>query len=267
MADRQTPGDDRVPLAYQYDYTSNALAQQHMYDSAERRQKAEKVVAVLKDFLGDCARLSVLDMSCSAGLMTLVFAEHFGAVTGIDIDAQAVANAKGQFADRDVDFLVMDALHTSFDDNSFDVIVCNQMYEHVPDAEQLMREIFRLLKPGGVCYFSGTNRLKIVETHYGRIPFLSYLPKPLAHLYLRALGRGNRYYETFRTYWGLKALTSNFERIDYTVAVVREPERFHLTDMLDSASLRRRLALMLLRYAYWFSPGYIWLLRKPQQTS
>ena len=93
-----------------------------------------------------------------------------------------------------VDFKVMHALHTGFADNIFDVVVCNQMYEHVPDAEQLLQEIRRILVPGGVCYFGATNRLKVIETHYGRLPFLSFLPKPLANLYLRilGLGRGDR---------------------------------------------------------------------------
>ncbi|MEQ8521460.1 MAG: methyltransferase domain-containing protein [Vicingaceae bacterium] len=43
----------------------------------------------------------------------------------------------------------MDLHHAPFDDNSFDVIFCNHVLEHVEDDEQCMRELFRMLRPGG----------------------------------------------------------------------------------------------------------------------
>jgi ubiquinone/menaquinone biosynthesis C-methylase UbiE len=141
------------------------------------------------------------------------------------------------------------------------------MYEHVPDADQLLKEIRRILVPGGVCYFGATNRLKVIETHYGRLPFLSYLPKPLANLYLRILGRGHRYYENLYTYWTLKKMCREFQVTDYTQAVVREPERYRASDALEPGSLQQRLALIVLHSAYWFFPGYIWLLTKPSPAT
>ena len=36
-----------------------------------------------------------------------------------------------------------------FEDNKFDVIICNHVMEHVEDYEQCMRELYRVLKPGG----------------------------------------------------------------------------------------------------------------------
>ncbi len=248
---------------YQENYTDNPVARENMYDQEGRGAKADKVIAVLDDYLDGLSALSFLDVSCSTGLMTRRFAPHFAKVTGIDIDEGAVAFARENNDLPNVEYHVMDALHTTFPDNSFDVVVCNQMYEHVPDAEQLLREIRRVLMPGGVCYFGATNRLKVIETHYGRIPFLSYLPKPLANAYLKILRRGDRYYENLYTYWTLKKLCSDFDIADYTEAVVRQPERFRAVDTVVPGSSQQKLALRLLRSAYWLSPGYIWLLRKP----
>ena len=43
----------------------------------------------------------------------------------------------------------MDLHNIPFDDNTFDVILCNHVLEHVQDDKKCMREIFRTLKPGG----------------------------------------------------------------------------------------------------------------------
>jgi hypothetical protein len=92
---------------------------------------------------------------------------------------------------------------------------------------------------------------------------LAAIPKSFAHIYLRALGRGTHYYENHRSYWGLRKLAQAFEIIDYTLAVIREPDRFSLTDIVKKGSFKQRVALAMLPYAYWLCPTYIWLLRKP----
>ena len=249
-------------MEYQEDFTQNPVAREKMYDEAGREQKGDKIVAVVRDHLGDISQRSLLDMSCSAGMMTRLFSQHFGRTVGIDIDEEAVASARRVHSDQGIEFQVMNALDTSFEDESFDVVVCNQMYEHVPEPQRMMREIRRLLAPGGVCYFGALNRLNVIEPHYGRNPFLSYLPKPLAHRYLQLLGRGDYYYETLYTYSGLAALCSEFTRIDYTEKVVRDPEKFAATDMITPGSVGQRGALVLLKLAYWAFPGYIWLLER-----
>lgn len=42
-----------------------------------------------------------------------------------------------------------DLHHAPFEDNTFDVIFCNHVLEHVEDAHQCMRELYRIMKPGG----------------------------------------------------------------------------------------------------------------------
>ena len=247
---------------YQYNFTKDPIATPAMYNYSVREIKAGKVVAVLSDYFKDISGLRLLDVSSSTGIMAQVFARHFKEVVGIDIDEKAVAFAKQNFLDGNLSYHIMDALHTEFPDGWFDVVVCNQMYEHVPDAWQLMKEVRRILAPGGVCYFGATNRLNLIENHYGRLPFLSWLPKPLAHLYLRILGRAKYYYETHYTYWTLRKLVREFELIDYTVRVVEDPVRFHAEDIVRNGSRQQRLALAILKHAYWFFPGYIWLLKK-----
>ena len=249
---------------YQYDYTENEVAKANMYDHAGRQYKAKKIIAVLEDHFDDLSNLSILDVSCSTGLITKEFSPFFREISGIDIDQGAIEFAQQECKHENTRFYKMDALSTDFPSESFDVIVCNQMYEHVPDPEKLMHEINRLLVPGGVCYFGATNRLKVIETHYGDLPFLSYLPKPLSHVYLRLLGRGRFYYETLYTYWGLKKLVNQFNIIDYTIKSLSNPEKYYLTNLVKSNTLRQRVIIALSRMLYSLLPGYIWLLEKKQ---
>ncbi|KAF0128776.1 MAG: putative methyltransferase [Bacteroidetes bacterium] len=46
------------------------------------------------------------------------------------------------------DVQLMDLLHLPFDDNSFDLLICNHVLEHIPDDIGAMREIHRVMKPG-----------------------------------------------------------------------------------------------------------------------
>lgn len=152
-------------------------------------------------------------------------------------------------------------MHLSFLHNMFDVVICAHVYEHVLDADRLMKEIRRVLRPGGVCYFAAGNRLNIREPHYN-LPFLSMVPKRLAHVYLKISGKGEVYHEKHLTYWGLKRLVHEFERIDYTEKIVADTEFFHTDYTIKPGTNRARLAKFIARYAYWLCPGYIWLLRK-----
>src|SRR5712664_2515761 len=199
--------------------------------------------------------------------MASYYAEASGHVTGIDIHEQAIAHARRSFPRANLTFEARDGLATGFPEKSFDVITCAHVYEHVPESTRLLAEVHRLLKPGGVCYFAATNRLNLIETHYGRLPFLSLLPRPLANLYLRLLRRSDRYYEKPRTIWGLRRLARNFEVIDYTRRIIAEPERFKATDQIRPHTLAQRAALLAVDWTYWLFPTYVWLLRKPVPDS
>jgi 2-polyprenyl-3-methyl-5-hydroxy-6-metoxy-1,4-benzoquinol methylase len=260
--ENRSPRTLQPDLRYQVNFTGAAGAPSQMYDRARRESKAEKIIAVLRSHFGDLSRLRLLDLSSSTGFMANVFGRHFLEVVGIDIDDRALEHSRTHLSRDNVQFLKMDALNTSFETGSFDVAICNHMYEHVPDAAQLFREVHRILRPGGVCYFGGNNRLKIVEPHYGPMPFLSWLPKPLAHRYMRLMKKGSYYYETHFTFWTLKRLVADFVMHDYTLRVLADPAGFAATDLVAPNSLQQRLGLLVGRKAYWALPGYIWLLQK-----
>lgn len=235
-----------------------------LYELEGRRQKGRTAVEVLRDVLNaELPRARVLDVGASTGHIDALVAEHVAELIGIDIDPLALEHARRLYPASQAEFLVADAMNLPFDSNAFDVVLCMHVYEHVPDSQRLFEEIFRLLRPGGICYFSAANRLIPIEPHYG-LPFLSWFTPTLANLYVRALGRGEEYYERLLTYPGLKFLTRRFIRRDYTRRVIAEPERFGTGYMFAPRSLKQSLALKVVDWAYPLSPGYIWILEKPK---
>jgi SAM-dependent methyltransferase len=75
-----------------------------------------------------------------------------------------------------------------FPDECFDVIVMNQVIEHVADQKKVIREAARVVRPGGVIYVACPNYLRFYEPHY-KITWFPLLPKGLGRAYLRLRGR------------------------------------------------------------------------------
>ena len=203
-----------------------------------------------------------MDIGASTGIIDNYLSGYFKQVVGIDIDLQAVSHANKSYGNKNISFLVGDAMALPLGNGSFDVVICSQVYEHVPDAQKMISEIYRLLKPVGVCFFSAGNRINLIEPHYN-LPLLSVVPKPLAHLYLKIIGKGDHYYEEHLTYWGLKELTRSFNCHDYTQKMLYDPLLYKVDYMLPPGSVKTRIAKIVANYFYWAFPNYIWTLQKP----
>ena len=148
---------------YQHNFASNSPS---VFDVDGRERKARTMVAVLEDYLpSPLHQYKLLNVGGSTGIIDNFLAGVFGEVVGTDIDELAIRHAQDNYKRPNLRFQMADAMNLPFDDCSFDIILNSHVYEHVPDAHRMFDEIHRVLKPGGICYFSAGNRLMWNEPH------------------------------------------------------------------------------------------------------
>ena len=104
--------------------------------------------------LGDLRGKEVLDYGCGHGMASVVLARRGGCVTGFDLSPGYIAEAKERAAANrvSVDFLQADAERLPFADRSFDAVWGSAILHHL-DLDRAGRELFRVLRPGGVAVF------------------------------------------------------------------------------------------------------------------
>src|ERR1035437_7725878 len=169
---------------YQTDYSR--IYQFEIENEQNRHVKAKKTLSIIQDILGadKLKQCKVLEVGCFTGEISILLAENFMKYTAIDIDENAIQLALKKNILENLSFIHMNAEAIKFNESEFDIVICSHVYEHVPNPSVLMNEIFRVLKPDGICYFAAGNRLCLIEPHY-KLPFLSILPKIFAHKYLK----------------------------------------------------------------------------------
>jgi 2-polyprenyl-6-hydroxyphenyl methylase/3-demethylubiquinone-9 3-methyltransferase len=104
---------------------------------------------------------TVLDVGCGGGILAEAMAHRGARVTGIDLSEAPLSVARLHAAEsgKEIDYrwISVEALADEAPD-SFDVVTCMEMLEHVPDPASVVRASARLVKPGGQVFFSTLNR-------------------------------------------------------------------------------------------------------------
>ena len=172
----------------------------------------------------------VLDIGCGGGILADAMARKGAEVLGIDLAGKALKVAQLHALEaqtQGVSYREVSAETLATEQpESFDVVTCMEMLEHVPDPSSVVRACATLVKPGGHVFFSTINRnakafvFAIVGAEYilnllprGTHEFAKFIKPSELAAYARAAGldlahtRGMEYNPLTRHYW-LSANTS-----------------------------------------------------------
>lgn len=158
------PGSRPAPLRFEGE---RARALEAIYVTPDMVAQRGAVLAALDPRPGE----RVLDLGSGPGLLAAAVAERVGArgaITGIDVSADMIAIAAGrqltQGAARPT-FREGSVSDLPFTDGAFDAAVSTQVYEYVEDMAGALREVARVLRPGG--------RLVVLDTDWDSVVWRS----------------------------------------------------------------------------------------------
>ena len=138
----------------------------------------------------------VLDAGCGGGGTALSLAEESAFAVGLDLEARFAGAGTRLQAEKTIAnaaFVQGDGERLPFRDGAFDLVFSHSVIEHVRRADGYLREIHRVLRPGGVLYLSTAPTLSLAGAHLPRllvpVPVHLLLGRRAAFALFRTLAR------------------------------------------------------------------------------
>jgi 2-polyprenyl-3-methyl-5-hydroxy-6-metoxy-1,4-benzoquinol methylase len=144
-----------------------------------RSKEIDHIVSEVQRNRINIAGAVVLDFGCADGAISQRYLECGAAkVIGVDINPREIERARTKHTDPRLEFHVSTTTTLPLPDQSVDVIISYDVFEHVEYPEKILRELKRVLRPGGQI---------LIGTWGWRHPFASHLwstmPVPWAHVF------------------------------------------------------------------------------------
>ena len=113
------------------------------------------------DNIAPVAEKKVLDVGCGGGILSESLAQRGADVTGIDMGDAPLGVAKLHQLESGLSIDYQKSTAEDFaknHENTFDIVTCLEMLEHVPDPSSVINACAKMVKPNGAVFFSTINR-------------------------------------------------------------------------------------------------------------
>ncbi len=200
----------------------------------ERRLHQERYqderIAQARRVTGDLCNARVLDLGAGMGGFAVAAALAGARVTACEYNPAYCQIIRLRAARYDLRFPIVNAAGESLPlpSAAFDLVVAWDVLEHVQDPIAVLREIARVLRPGGHALITAINRRAWIDPHY-HMRGINWLPRPVAEALINLRGRTKRG-AAFRDmqrlsemhYFHYRELVRRCERLGFTVTDLRE---------------------------------------------
>lgn len=118
--------------------------------------------------LGEVQGLSLLDLGCGAGENSVYFAQKGAECVAVDYSPKMVEVAQELARKHGMNLrgYTMNAAALDFPDQTFDIVYVANLLHHLPEPKQAIREIYRVLKPGGkLCFWEPLKHNPIINVY------------------------------------------------------------------------------------------------------
>jgi ubiquinone/menaquinone biosynthesis C-methylase UbiE len=135
-----------------------------------------------------------LDLGSGTGRFLIECGKRGCSAVGLELNPEKVKEAETGAQEEGVNIEIVTGVaeNLPFHDEEFDFINVSEVIEHVQIPEKVLKEMNRVLKPGGLAYVSVHNRYGLHDAHF-QIYFLGWMPRSMGEKYLRLLKKDKDY--------------------------------------------------------------------------
>ena len=214
-----------------------------------RLRKAATIAAILEEE-SELKHSDVLEIGTGAGIISHDLAKRARSLTSVDVNDERTET-------EGYKYIRVESPQLPFDDDVFDIVLSNQVIEHIPEQDLHLAEALRVLRPNGVLYLATPNRLWPKEVH-SQIYFLGWLPRFLASRLYQM--KRNKNWDVYPLdYFSLlgKLKSHSCDCTDYGPIVIKNREHFKFTDSARVVKLLNALPIGVVRLLSWLMPSFI----------
>lgn len=214
----------------------------------------------------DLLQCKILDLGAGRGRFMIAVLKRGGKISGLEPYDKYIKIAKEESLKENLYLDIKEGVGESlpFGNTEFGFVNMTEVIEHVQDPEIVIKEVGRVLKPGGKVYVSVPNRFGMKDQHF-HLYFVNWLPRSMSDRFISIFGK----HKDYSLNNGLQRLSSMhymsygyakffFEQFGFEVADIREMKirtRFR--------GLKKYLAMNLYKILrHWYFDAFHLLLKK-----